>query len=102
MMRVSFLDPYQEGRSLVHQLDARVKLVLVIAFILTAALVPTAAWPVYVLLAALLFAAELLTELGLGSYLKRAILALPFVLAALPVLVTIPGAQLLALPFGLK
>ncbi len=100
-MHVSFLDPYHAGRSLVHQLDGRIKLVLVVAFILTAALTPTGAWPVYVLLAALAFAAELLSELGLGFYLKRALLALPFVLAALPVLFTVPGAPLAHLPLGL-
>src|SRR5512133_1761583 len=94
------LDPYQDGRSLVHQLDARIKLVLVVAYILTAALTPNAAWPVYVLLAALGIAAELASELGLGFYLKRALLAIPFVLAALPLLVTVPGPALLPLPFG--
>lgn len=100
-MHVSFLDPYQDGRSLIHQLDARVKLVLVVAFILTTALTPVAAWPVYALLAALALAAELLSELSWGFYLKRALLAVPFVLAALPVLVTVPGEALLPLPFGL-
>jgi len=100
-MHTHFLDPYHESRSLVHRLDARVKLVLVVAFILTAALVPTGAWPVYVLLAALAFAAELLSELGLGFYQKRALLALPFVLAALPVMFTIPGIPLVHLPWGL-
>jgi cobalt/nickel transport system permease protein len=98
---MNFLDPYHEGRSLIHRLDARIKFVLIIAFILTAALIPNAAWPVYVLLAALAFAAELLTELSLGFFLKRALLALPFVLAALPVLFTIPGPALAHLPFGL-
>ncbi len=97
-----FLDPYHEGRSLVHRLDARIKFVLVVAFILTVALVPAGAWPVYVLLIALAFAAEVLSELGMRFYLKRALLAAPFVLAALPVLFTIPGPALLLLPFGLS
>ena len=101
-MHAHFLDPYQDRRSLVHQLDARIKLVLVVAFILTTALTPMGAWPVYVLLLALALAAELVSELGIGFYLKRALLALPFVLAALPVLVTIPGTPLLQLPFGLS
>jgi cobalt/nickel transport system permease protein len=100
-MHASLLDPYQEGRSPVHRLDARVKLTLVVAFILTTALTPPGAWPVYVLLAALALSAELVTELGLWFFFKRALLALPFVLAALPVLVTLPGPVLLALPFDL-
>lgn len=88
--------------SLVHTLDARVKLVLVLAFILVTALAPSGAWPVYLLLLALILSAELLSELGIPFYLKRALLAVPFVLAALPVLFTIPGETLARLPFGLE
>jgi cobalt/nickel transport system permease protein len=100
-MHIHFLDPYNSGGSLVHRLDPRVKLVLVIGFILTTALTPDGAWPVYILLAALAVSAELLSELGVGFYFKRALLALPFVLAALPLLLTVDGAALLQLPFGL-
>lgn len=101
-MHLHFLDPFHEGGSLIHRLDARIKLALVVAFILTVALVPTGAWPVYVLLLALALAAEVLSELGVPFYMKRALLAVPFVLAALPVLFTIPGQVLLRAPFGLS
>jgi len=100
-MHANFLDPYQPKPSPVHNLDARIKLVLVIAFILTSALTPLGAWPVYVLLLALVLSAELLSDLGIAFYLKRALLALPFVLAALPVLFTSQGAALVTLPLGL-
>jgi cobalt/nickel transport system permease protein len=100
-VHIHFLDPYQEGSSLVHRLDARVKLVLVLAFILTTALTPTGAWPAYLLLLALALSAELLSDLGVGFYLRRALLAAPFVLAALPVLFTLDGPALAHLPFGL-
>ncbi len=100
-MHANFLDPYQPRPSLVHNLDARAKLVLVVAFILTTALTPPGAWPVYVLLLALVLSAELLSDLGILFYLKRALLALPFVLAALPVLFTSRGVPLVTLPFGL-
>lgn len=96
------LDPYHPRQSLIHQLDGRVKLVLVIAFILTSALTPIGAWPIYLLLLALALAVEVLSELGVAFYLKRALLALPFVLAALPVLFTEQGPLLAALPFGLN
>jgi cobalt/nickel transport system permease protein len=101
-MHVHFLDPYHEKPSPVHRLDARVKLALAVAFILTAALTPTAVWPVYILLLALAAAAEVLSELGILYYLKRAALAIPFVLAALPVLFTIAGEPLVRLPWGLE
>lgn len=101
MMHANFLDPYYESVSPVHQLDSRVKLALVVAFVLTAALTPVGAWPVYVLLMALALSAELLSGLGIGYYLRRALLALPFVLAALPVLFTTDGAVIAHLPLNL-
>ena len=101
-MHVHFLDPYHEEHSLIHRLDARIKLVLTVAFILTAALTPLGAWPIYVLLLALALAVEMLSELGIPYYMKRALLAVPFVLAALPVLFTIPGPVLFQLLPGLS
>lgn len=100
-MHANFLDPYQPRNSPLHRLDPRIKVTLVIGFILTSALTPIAAWPVYILLLALIFSAELLSDLGIPFFLKRALLAIPFVLAALPVLVTATGQALLILPFGL-
>jgi cobalt/nickel transport system permease protein len=99
-MHVHFLDPYRPGRSLVHQLDPRIKFVLAVAFIFTTALTPVGAWPVYVLLFALVISVEVLSELGVGYVLRRAVLALPFVLAALPVIFTIDGPALFSLPIG--
>jgi len=99
-MHVHFLDPYRPKASLVHRLDARVKLVLALAFILSCALTPTGAWPIYFLLLALALAAAMLSELGIGFVLKRAALALPFVLAALPLVFTAPGELLLSIPLG--
>ena len=102
-MHISFLDPYRPRPSLVHRLDARVKLVLTLAFILATALAPIGVWPVYILLWALALVIEILSELGLGYVLRRAALALPFVLAALPVIFTTRGADatpLASLPLG--
>jgi cobalt/nickel transport system permease protein len=100
-MHVHFLDPYRPRNSLVHQLDARVKFVLALAFILTAALVPAGAWPVYILLFAVDLSVEILSELGVVYVLKRSILALPFVLAAVPVIFTIQqGTTLFSFDIG--
>jgi len=99
-MHVHFLDPYQEGQSAIHRLDARIKFVLAVAFIFTTALTPIGAWPVYILLFALAISVEVLSELGVGFVLRRAMLALPFVLAALPVIFTIEGPALFSLPIG--
>jgi cobalt/nickel transport system permease protein len=85
---------------MIHRTDARVKLVLALAFILATALTPVGAWPVYILLFALALAVEILSELGLSYVLRRALVALPFALAAIPVIFTVPGPILLAVPFG--
>jgi cobalt/nickel transport system permease protein len=99
-MHVHFLDPYRPRTSPVHAADARLKFVLAVAFILTASLTPIAAWPVYILLFALILSVEILSGLGIGYVLKRASLALPFVLAALPVIFTMEGKALFSFPLG--
>ena len=99
-MHIHFLDPYQFRLSPIHQLDARVKFVLAIAFILTTAIVPPGAWPVYILLLAVILAVDILSELGMGYILRRSALALPFVLAAIPVIFTISGPALFSLEIG--
>lgn len=73
---------------------------MTLAFILTTALTPFGAWPVYIMLFSLALAAALLSELGVGYVLGRALLALPFALAALPVLFTTAGPPLLHVPLG--
>jgi len=99
-MHIHFLDPYRPHSSPVHRFDPRLKLVLTIVFILSCTLVPTGAWPVYILLFALVFSAEVLSELGVSHVLKRSILALPFVLAALPLILTTQGKTIFSLPVG--
>ena len=99
-MHVHFLDPYRPLPSPVHALDGRVKFVLAVAFILTVSLTPFGAWPVYLLLLSLMLSVEILSGLGVGYVLRRASLALPFVLAAFPLLFTTPGTVILKLPLG--
>jgi len=93
-------DAYHPGSSLLHVLDARVKLVLTLAFVLTVSLAPFGVWPVYLLLLALALSASVASELGPSFVWRRALLALPFVLAALPLLVTLRGAPLLTISLG--
>src|SRR4030042_5876168 len=99
-MHIHFLDPFRESDSPVHRLDPRVKFILAVAFIFTAALTPAGAWPVYLLLLSLVLSVEVLSGLGVGYVLKRSMLALPFVLAALPLVLTIPGEKLFSLSVG--
>lgn len=99
-MHIHFLDPFRPLKSPIHSLDGRIKFVLTVAFILTASLTPVAAWPVYILMLAVMLALEILSGLGISYVLKRSVLALPFVLAALPVIFTIKGLPLCDLSIG--
>jgi cobalt/nickel transport system permease protein len=99
-MHVHYLDPYQPRNSPVHRLDPRIKLVLAVAYILTNTLLPVGAWPVYILLFALIISVEIISELGTGYVLKRSMLALPFMLAAVPLIFTINGTPLFHLSIG--
>ena len=84
------LDPYRQGTSPIHRLDHRVRVVMVLVFILVTALTPAGAFPVFILLLAFMISAELLTDLGFIYFLKRSLLALPFAFAALPLVFTTP------------
>jgi len=90
-MHLHPFDPYRPLSSPIHRLDARSKLVLAFGFLLTTALTPPGAWPVYVLLLSLLLAVTILARIGPGYVMRRSALSLPFVLAALPLLFSQPG-----------
>lgn len=96
-MHINALDGYHPGTSLVHHLDARVKLVGAILFIVAAALTPAGAWLAYLLLAALTMGVIVASRLGMGFVERRAAVALPFALAAVTVVFSTPGQPLLAM-----
>lgn len=95
-IHIHALDGYRARASLVHQCDARVKLVLAALFIVTTALTPDGAWLAYALLAGLALTMILTSQLGVGFVQRRAAVALPFALAALTVIFFTPGRPLLA------
>ena len=99
-MHIHFLDPYTHRTSLIHLFDARVKLILTLVFILTTALIPAGSWPVYIFLLALIVSLEVLSELGVVFIFKRSVIALPFILAAFPLLFTIQGTVLFTVGVG--
>ena len=76
-MQIHSLDPYRPAKSLLHTADARVKFLLAIAFILTASLTPFGAWPVYILLFALIEEVPKLLPGGSHHFLR--LRARPFV-----------------------
>lgn len=99
-MHVHFLDPYRPRPSLVHALDPRVKFILTMAYIFTCALTPIGAWPVFILLFSIILAVEILSELGIRYVFARSLLAAPFILAALPLILTVSGTPLASFTLG--
>jgi cobalt/nickel transport system permease protein len=90
-MHSDAFDRYHHGHSLIHHLDPRVKVVVTIAFILSNALLPDGAWIAFSLAWAFLLVANALSGLGIAFTFRRSFIALPFALAAITVLFSIPG-----------
>jgi cobalt/nickel transport system permease protein len=98
---VPFSERYQAGSSLIHNMDARLKLLLTLAYIFAATLTPVGHWLAFGLLAAPLAVAVAASRLPVLLILRRSALALPFIVVAVPLLFTKDGDALFTLqPFG--
>ncbi len=97
-MHLHLHDQYRPEETLVHRLDARVKVILTLLFILTVSLTPFGAFATYVALFALIMTTALLARIEPTYLLKRSVVALPFALAAVTLPFTVPGQVLLTLP----
>jgi cobalt/nickel transport system permease protein len=98
MALATFVERYEARASAVHRVDARTKVPATLLFILGVTLTPEGAWTALALLWAAPFAAGLAARLSPWFLLRRSFLALPFVLAAVPLLFTRPGDPLFTLP----
>lgn len=79
-------DLYRNHSSPIHKLDARVKLILTLAFIIFLNLTPVGSWSAIILFLTLSISMAIVTRLGLAFLLKRSLIALPFFLAAFPLI----------------
>lgn len=93
-MHAHAFDRYHDIPSPLHHLDPRVKVVVTVAFILSNALLPDAAWSAFALSWLFILAANALSNLGLGFTFRRSFVALPFALAAVTAVFSIPGKPL--------
>ena len=101
MAFATLVDRYVSGNSLLHRLDARVKLAMTLAFIFCAILTPTAGWYAFLALGGLICVATWLARLSPVLVVRRSLLALPFTLAAVPVIFNHPGPEVFTVPlFG--
>lgn len=98
-MRIT-LDRYSASGSPIHLLVPQVKVIGTLLFIITMVALPDGAWLAFGLgwLATLGVAA--LSQLGLWYGLRRSFIALPFLLAAVTIIFTLPGQTVFAIPIG--
>lgn len=94
------IDRYQSHDSRLHRIDPRVKILVTVLFILSNVLLPDGAWLAFGLAWGLVLLGNLLAGLGPGFTLRRSLLALPFSLAAITAIFSIPGHALQTLHFG--
>lgn len=90
-MHVNTFDRYERRVSPIHQLDPRVKVVVTVLFIVANVLLPDGAWLAFLAAWALLLFVSGAAQISLGSLLKRSLIVLPFLLAAVTVIFTLPG-----------
>src|SRR5215203_5464992 len=98
-MHSDAFDRFHHGHSPVHSLDPRVKVIVTIAFILSNALLPDGAWVAFALAWLFIVFANVMSDLGIGFTFKRSFIALPFALAAVTVLFSIPGKPVTSFHF---
>ncbi len=97
-MHIHLHDQYYEAQTPIHGLDARVKVILTLLFILTVSLTPFGAFGAYIALYGLIMVVALFAHIEPAYLLKRSVVALPFALAAITLPFTVPGQTLLTLP----
>ncbi len=80
------LEIYQNIQSPIHQLHARVKIVFTLVFILAINLLPQHAWPGFILFFSLIVSILLLSRLAPRIVIQRSLVAIPFLLSAIPLI----------------
>ncbi|MCA9972252.1 MAG: cobalt ECF transporter T component CbiQ [Anaerolineales bacterium] len=99
-MHISTFDRYEQRASAVHRLDPRVKVVVTVLFVVSNVLLPDGAWWAFAAAYGLLLAVNRLASLSFGYLFKRSFIALPFALAAVTVIFTLPGAAVASWQLG--
>jgi cobalt/nickel transport system permease protein len=101
-MHFNTFDHYQQHGTWVHQLDPRVKVLVSVIFIISTALLPDGAWLAYALSWGSVMGLSVAAHIEPWFVIKRSLLILPFLLAAVTVMFTLPGQVVWQGPFGLS
>lgn len=76
-MRADFLDRYARGNTYCHRLAPRTKIVGTALFVLSVLVIPISLWPLYGVLACLVFVGHVVAEIPTRYLLHRLLLLLP-------------------------
>lgn len=99
-MHADLFDRYQARRSPIHSLEPRVKVLVTVLFILSNLLLPDGAWIAFGLSFILILLISIIARLGPGFAVRRSFVALPFALAAISAIFTLPGEAIGRLNLG--
>lgn len=99
-MHINTFDRYESKESLIHRLDPRVKVVITVLFIISNVLLPDGVWPAFALAWGVILLVNWLADLPLSYALKRSFIALPFALAAITIVFTLPGNPIFTFTLG--
>ncbi len=90
-MHINTFDHYQTIESPIHRLDPRVKVMGTVFFILSNVLLPDGSWLAFAASWLLVVLISRLAKLSLKFIITRSLIALPFALAAITAIFTLPG-----------
>jgi cobalt/nickel transport system permease protein len=99
-MHANTFDRYEAKESLIHRLDPRVKVVMTVLFIVSNVLLPDGAWLAFLLAWGIILWVNKLAQLRLDYAFKRSFIALPFALAAITIIFTLPGQPVFSFSLG--
>ncbi len=97
-MHFNLADAYHEAHSPLHRMDARLKVALTVLMILLVSLTPMGAFGAYIGFFAIMMAGALIAHADPLTVVKRSLVAVPFALAAVTLVFTVPGPELGRLP----
>jgi cobalt/nickel transport system permease protein len=90
-MEHSFLDRYSHLGSVIHNLDARTKIVAFLGLIVMTVLTPPQYWPIFLVHLGLIAGTLILSRVPVGYVLTRSLIILPFILFTAIFLPFLPG-----------
>jgi cobalt/nickel transport system permease protein len=99
-MHINTFDHYQSRNSIIHNLDPRIKVVITVLLITSNILLPDGRFIVFGLVFLQLIFLSWLAKLDLSFVIKRSFVALPFTLAAITTVFTLPGQAILHINIG--